>query len=397
MSTTDTSGPDTTISQRIAVVDGLRGFALFGILITNVIVVSSLLTVVDDGDRLRPLFDGTADHVVGAVVGGFFLGKFYLLFSFLFGYSFTLQLESAARAGKPAVPRLLRRCGMLFAIGLLHALFLWFGDILTLYAVLCLVLIALRRVRPKAAFITGCAIYLGFTALLLVPGEAESDGDLLAFLDFDWLHHAYTGTPMDTLAAQLSIAPTFITFIWLGQGVTALGLFLIGMAAGKRRMLQDQAVLSQWVPRVLWLGTAVGAPVVVASLVGELAGVEFPAYFEAIVTATNPIVMAVYIAAVIRLSWSRRGAALVRILAPAGRMAATNYIAQSAVFAVIYTGYGFALLDRVPPLGAVMIALATFAAQLLASKWWLERHVYGPVEWLLRSATNLAVPAWRRT
>ncbi|MFI0480282.1 DUF418 domain-containing protein [Actinomadura sp. 9N215] len=395
----------TAAPHRIAALDALRGFALFGILIANVIVVSTLLTLGARGDD-QLLFGGTVDLTVLELTDVLFLGKFFLLFSFLFGYSFTLQIEAAARAGAAPVPRLLRRCGVLFAIGLVHVLFLWFGDILTLYAALCLILILLRNVRPRTAAVLGCGVLVAASALTLVSSEGGGIG--LGFFDFARVHEAYTGGPLDTLDAQLDVAPRFMAVIWTGQGPPALGMFLLGMAAGKARLLdalprgggpRDSGHrgggqgLSVWIVRVQWIGLAAGGPMAVWSVSDS--DDELPAYGDVLLSLTNPLVTFAYVATILRLVIRGERSRLAAALAPAGRMAATNYIVQSLVFVVVYTGYGLALVDRVPPLGIVAIAVATYLLQLVASAWWLKRHRYGPVEWVMRAVTNAKKPPWR--
>ncbi|APA98560.1 uncharacterized protein NS506_04512 [Nocardia seriolae] len=246
--------------RRIGVVDSLRGFALFGILVTNTVVATMLWSSPGGGSDVEPMFDGTADRFAYALMDGLFLGKFYLLFAFLFGYSFTLQIAAAQRAGAAPVPRLLRRCAAMFLIGLAHVLFLWLGDILTLYAGLCLILILLRGLRPRTAFITGLVLYFAFAALAFVPGNGGMSG-LGEIFDLQRMHDGFTGNFGDTLAAQLSFGPKFMLFTWLGQGIPALGMFLIGLAAGKRRVLEDSEWISRWLPRALLLGFGVGLPV----------------------------------------------------------------------------------------------------------------------------------------
>ncbi|GAB3842755.1 DUF418 domain-containing protein [Dactylosporangium cerinum] len=90
------------------------------------------------------------------------------------------------------------------------------------------------------------------------------------------------------------------------------------------------------------------------------------------------------------------GARIAATLAPAGRMALTNYLSQSLLCVLLFTGAGLGLIGTVPPLGVLAIAFAIFAAQLPVSAWWMRRHRYGPVEWLLRAVTNAEWPAWRR-
>jgi uncharacterized protein len=385
-----------TGSSRIDEVDALRGFALLGILMANVMVVSSLMAIRITGDSVTVPFDGQVDAVVNTVVSGVFLGKFFLLFSFLFGYSFTLQLDAAARAGAPAVPRLLRRCAALFAIGAAHAALLWFGDILTLYALLCLVLVALRNIRPAVAVALGCAILLSMAADgLWSLGIYPTDIDLGWFFDVT-KDGGYTGGFLDTLRTQLDVGPRFATeVIWPGQGPQALALFLFGFAAGKRRLLQDIDTLGSWLARVQWVGLLVGGSVAAWAAVAEHRGDELPDVVAAMLPITDALVTAFYIATVLRLCRGRAGRYVVGALAPAGRMAATNYVAQSVVFMVLYTGYGLALVDDVPPLGVVGLAAVTYVVQLVASAWWLRRHPNGPVEWALRAATYARRPTWR--
>ncbi|WP_433207986.1 DUF418 domain-containing protein [Nocardia sp. CA-107356] len=381
--------------RRIAEVDILRGFALFGILIVNVNVATLIWSFAGTDDDPRLGFDGTADHVVNAVVEGLFGGRFYLLFAFLFGYSFTLQIAAAQRAGVSANPRLLRRCAALMVIGSAHVFVLWIGDILTLYAFLCLILILLRWLGPRAAVISGAVLYGVWSVWAFLP----SSGGVAALADvFDVLalHEAYTGSFGDTFAMQLSQGPWWMLLTWFTQGVPALGLFLIGMAAGKRTLFTDREMLRGWAPRVLVGGLAVGLPVSAVTFANVMDWLEPPPYWGGIQELVNPFMTFAYIAGIIMLTESGRAARYLALLAPAGRMAASNYILQSVVLMVIYTGYGFALADDVPPAGVIGIALVTYAVQIVLSERWLRSHAYGPVEWVLRAATYLSVPAWRR-
>ncbi|MEV5834629.1 DUF418 domain-containing protein [Nocardia sp. NPDC052112] len=384
-----------TTSQRIVEVDTLRGFALFGILIVNVTVATSLWSFGGTTDEPRLGFDGPFDHVVTAVVEALFSGRFYLLFALLFGYSFTLQIAAAQRAGISANPRLLRRCAALMVIGSAHVYLLWIGDILTLYAFLCLFLILLRWLEPRTALIGGAVLYLAWSMWAFLPGSGGI-GELAELLDVVALHEGYTGSFGDTFTMQASEALWWIILIWFTQGVPALGMFLIGMAAGKRKLFTEPELMRRWAPRVLIGALVVGLPVSAVTFSSGMSWLEPPSYWDGIQEVVNPFMTFAYIAGIIMLTRSTRTARYVALLAPAGRMAASNYIMQSVVLMVIYTGYGFALADDVPPAGVIGIALVTFGAQLGFSRWWLRGHAYGPEEWVLRAATYLSVPAWRR-
>ncbi|MEV6773336.1 DUF418 domain-containing protein [Nocardia sp. NPDC051030] len=381
--------------RRIETVDSLRGFALFGILVTNTLVATMLFSFIGTADDPIQGFDGGFDRFVYAVMDGFFLGKFYLLFAFLFGYSFTLQIAAAQRAATAPVPRLLRRSLALFLIGLAHVMFLWLGDILTLYAILCTWLVLFRKIRPRTAFIAGLVLYVLFSLLAFLPSNGDGVAGLGSIFDLQRLHSGFTGSFADTFDVQVATGPKFMLFTWVGQGIPAFGMFLIGMAAGKRRVFEDEDLQRNWTTRALALGFGVGLPVSLVTVALETINGHMPSYWYGVQELANPFMTLGYVAGIVWLTRSRWAAAVAR-LAPAGRMAASNYILQSVVLMVVYTGYGLALADRVPPVVVVVIALVTYAAQLQLSAWWLRRYGYGPVEWLLRAATYLSVPAWRK-
>ncbi|MFC9437288.1 DUF418 domain-containing protein [Nocardia sp. NPDC057030] len=390
--------PVTAVGRRIAEVDILRGFALFGILITNVMVATTLWSFGGTAEEPKLRFDGPVDHFVSAVVSGLFEGRFYLLFAFLFGYSFTLQIAAAQRAGASANARLLRRCLALLAIGLAHVFLLWIGDILTLYAVLCLILIPLKKLKPRTAVLTGAILYVLWCGWAFLPSDTPDDGmkALASLFDLGRIHDGYNGSLADTFADQMWLAPIFIALIWFTQGVTSFAMFLLGMAAGKRELLTDRETLRRWAPRVLAGGLTIGLPVSAVTFAATMQWFTPPTYWAGVQQLVNPLMTFAYMAGIICLAQSPRTAPFLRRLAPAGRMAASNYITQSIVLMVIYTGYGFALADKIPPAGVIAIALLTYAAQLTLSTWWLRTHRYGPVEWALRAATYLSVPEWRR-
>ncbi|WP_051180155.1 DUF418 domain-containing protein [Nocardia concava] len=377
---------------RIGELDILRGFALYGIVVVNTVIAATVLFAPGWGAGDQSFTGGgDLDRICQGLVDALFTGKFYLLFAFLFGYSFTLQMAAAERAGVPAVPRLLRRSLALFLLGLAHVMALWVGEILTLYAVLCVILVVLRKIRPLTALVTGLLLYLGYLLLMFVLG-----GDAMFRKDSGLAgNNGFTGSFTETLHAQLTSAPHFMLLTWLTQGVPALGMFLLGLAAGKRRLFEDPELLRRWTSRAMALGFGVGAPVSLLTFAYSVERDGTPAYWPLVQELANPFMTLGYIAGLVALTRSPWAAAVAR-LAPAGRMAASNYIGQSIVMMLLYTGYGLALAGKVPVAGVVAIATATFAAQVWLSAWWLHRHTYGPVEWLLRAATYLSIPAWRK-
>ncbi|GGY43068.1 DUF418 domain-containing protein [Streptomyces tanashiensis] len=385
---------------RLAQVDALRSFALLGILMVNITYMASAY----HGSGLEdPGLGGPVSETVRRLVAVFFEAKFFLLFSFLFGYSFTLQMDSADRCGARFTPRFLRRLTGLFAFGVVHAVVLFPGDILTLYAVLGLVLLALRGLRPRTA-VRVAVVLLVVTAVayaLLALGVGLTGGDdsipPSTAAAAAQTTEALRGGPASVIGAHLRDLPDMAFVLVFFQAPSAFAAFLLGMAAGRRRALADADRHQRLLRRLQWAGLTVGLPgaLVYADASLNHAGSAYHLFAVSVDVITAPLLAAAYAATVLRLVHDRHGRGVVAALAPAGRMSLTNYLGQSLVCALLFTGFGAALIGRVAPLGVAAIALALFAAQTVASHWWLRRHAYGPLEWLLRAWTTLSVPPWR--
>ncbi|MFI6642792.1 DUF418 domain-containing protein [Streptomyces sp. NPDC050504] len=384
---------------RLAHVDALRGFALLGILLVNIGYLASAYhgSGVED-----PAFGAPLDEAVRALVAVFLEAKFFLLFSFLFGYSFTLQFASAERSGARFVPRFLRRLGGLFVLGALHAVLLFPGDILTTYAVLGLVLLALRGLRPRTAVRTAVVLlavtataYALLALALHLSGGASPDPDAAA--NAERAVTALRGGPASVVGAHLAELPDVLLLLALFQAPSALAAFLLGLAAGRHRVLADPLRHRGTLVRLQWAGFTAGllGGIVYAHASLEHPGGTYQILALGIDVITAPLLAAAYAATVLRLLCGRHGAVPTAVLAPPGRTTLTNYLTQSLVCALLFTGYGAALVGRVPPLGVLAIAVALFAVQAVASRWWLRHCAYGPVEWLLRAWTTLTRPPLR--
>lgn len=387
-------------AARIADVDALRGFALLGILVVNIGAFASAYY----GSGVRdPAFASWFDVAVNAFVAFAFETKFYLLFSFLFGYSFTLQMQSAARDGAAFAPRIVRRCVALWLIGAAHAAFLFQGDILTTYAVLGLVLFALRAIdadralRVAAWLVAGTALaWAAFGVLLVLGGTVVDDAESMRAAQS--AEAAYRGSAATAIAQRVDdLADVAFVLVFL-QVPCAFAMFLCGYVAGRRRWLADAAALRELLAHAWRVGLAIGLPCA-ALYAGSAATPGMSGWTMLAVAldiATAPFLSAAYAALLLLALHARGGERLRDFLAPAGRMALSNYLAQSAICAFVFTGYGFALIGRVAPWQSFMLAVAIFVAQAFASRWWLRRYAYGPAEWLLRAATLARVPAMRR-
>ncbi|MER5487442.1 DUF418 domain-containing protein [Streptomyces sp. NPDC002812] len=382
---------------RIPEVDALRGFALLGILLVNALMMAGPYGT---GGVVDP--DASAlDRAAEGLVQTFAVGKFYLMFSFLFGYSFTLQQASAARDGARAVPRMLRRSFGLLVLGVLHAVLLYTGDILMTYALIGLVLVAARDCAPRAALVAarivyGCAsgllLLLGLGSLFLSDAEtAEADAGLTA--GFAGLVADYRGDAASVVRANLEQLPDALLAVPM-MGGFVLAAFLTGLYCGKLRLLADLGQDRARLRRLCVLGTAVGLPgsLFMAVAAGGALGPRWTLLGTVVGMVTAPALTAAYVCGLLLFMRTARGARTAALLAPAGRMALTNYLSQSLVMALVFTAYGLALYDRLGAAVVVPGALALYGAQLALSKYLMARHRYGPVEWLLRAVTLARLP-----
>ncbi|WP_231619142.1 DUF418 domain-containing protein [Nonomuraea sp. SBT364] len=339
----------------------------------------------------EPAFDGPADWAVRWGVTLLVENKFYLLFSFLFGYSLTLQIGSAAGRGLAFTPMFLRRLAGLFVLGAAHAVLLFPGDILTTYAVVGVALLLLRRIRVRTALALSAALTgllaLGFLVLAWLaargvdlPGVASHPPAEAAGVD-----RSLSGSAVQIVGEHLRELSVIVVRRVLFQAPAVLAACLLGLAAGRAGLLGGSGPRTATLRRMQWIGFPVGLAGALVATMSVWGGPVHRFAGEAAALLTAPLLAAAYAATLLRLLplLPRLG----RALAWAGRMALSNYLAQSLICALIFTGYGLALVDRVgPPLQAV-IAATVFAGQVLVSRHWLRAHRYGPVERLLRSLT----------
>jgi uncharacterized protein len=373
--------------SRLLNVDALRGFALLGILSVNIWLFADPYFA---SGVNNPRYAGALDIAVRFVVALLFETKFYLLFSFLFGYNFTLQMAAAERAGAAFRPRMLRRSAGLVLLGVLHGCLLFYGDILHLYGLLCCLLLALygrqrRTLEIAAVLLLLAALMLAaLGVVILFAGEGAPDlAPVFAKLA------AFHGDARGTRAYVTGEFPSTVALLLFGQGPSAFAMFLFGMAAGREQMFAKVEALRAWLPRILRLGLLGGAGALLYALASELApGGALIIFATALSVLTAPFLTAAYVAGLLMLFDSRHGARVIAALAPMGKLALSNYLIQSLVMALLFTGYGLRLCDELPPIAVMALVAAIFGAQMALSGWWLKRHTYGPAEWLLRALTN---------
>lgn len=290
-----------------------------------------------------------------------------------------------------------------FALGAFPAIVLFPGDILTTYALLGLILLIARRSRSRTAVRIAVALFTVTAAFYLLLGLAQHAAGGGGIDSASVAAHAQQatgalrGSPGSVIGVHLEQLPDVAFMLIFFQAPAALAAFLLVLAAGKHSLLADVPRHRRVLRRLQWVGFPVGLAggVVYAHAGLEHPGTAYQLFALGTDAVTAPLLAAAYTATVLRLISTGRGRRLAAVLAPAGRMTLTNYLTQSLVCALLFTGFGAALVGRVRPPLVTGIALALFACQVVACRWWLRRHPYGPVEWLLRAVTNAAQPRRR--
>ncbi|MEM7583639.1 MAG: DUF418 domain-containing protein [Acidobacteriota bacterium] len=398
-----------SVGERLGVLDAIRGAALGGILVANLISFFGVYWM--SAEVRMAMAAGAVGEAVIFGMDWLIEGKFYSVFSILLGIGFAIQWQRAEARGqsRSQFGRFFRkRMTVLIGIGLLHMVGLWAGDILTLYGVMGLLLPTLARGQGRsrlAAIIlflmTPLAIHglvyttegrldprppfaeLGAQVKDELGGEGKASLELFA-----------EGNPSDYVAWNVGYAvgrPG--TYLQGGRPFKVMGLFLIGAWIGIA-LLPRLASLGQSLRRTAIVGAAVGLP---ASFVYALIKLrhaqstfmlspEGLLQTTAYTLGTTPLALS-YLALAV-LAWrTDAGRRRLEWFVPLGRMALSVYISQTMIQLIAFTGWGFGLATKIPVALLPVVAAAILITQRQACLWWLARYRQGPLEWVWRRVT----------
>lgn len=381
-------------ADRLVLIDALRGFALAGVLLVNLGGFSLYYFMDAAGRAALPSagFDAWARMAVQILVQD----KALTLFSLLFGLGIAMQVERAEATGAGVTP-VVRRLLVLLGIGLIHAHLFWWGDILAIYAVLALVLLCFRRLPDTVLLIGGLALGLFWFVLAPIAGALKPDD----FPDQARLYAdafaAFSGDdPANAFRQNNVVAHWMWLEIW-GLFPFVLARFMLGYWAGRKRLLHDPASHRGLLRAILIVGGFIGAGSVIAIEWIEsmrlteslLHGSRVGEFGLRLLRRIGPLGMGLAYAAgfallFLRPEWRR----WLRLLAPAGRMALSNYLIQTLVCIGLFYGIGLGI----GPSGGFAVRLLVwamlFGLQMAFSAWWLARFRLGPMEWVWRSIAD---------
>lgn len=438
--------------DRIVALDILRAIALFGVFLVNVEYFARPIEA--SGYGIEPGLAGV-NHALAWVEYVLVMHKSWTLFAMLFGMGFAVMLERAQGAQRGFVAPYLRRTVALMAFGIAHVALAWAGDILHSYAIAACVLLVVLRGRawwlllPVPAFavatltiggkgylggVIGCLLFacaaawirrgdvgrlwkagamlyasvpcvilaMTLPALFAAPTPARqaAAAERLAELQAGITHAAGVnaeGGYLDNLQLRLRFVldglPDETRLL-----AVAVGMFLIGVWFVRSGVVRDLRAHRALLGRTAAIGIPVGVALAVAS---AMISTGFDSQRTAIHTVAAQLMslasLPLSVGYACAVLWLIQAGARVAWLAPAGRMALTNYLMQSLIGTLLFYGYGAGLAGRIDRVGQLLVVIGVFALQIALSHWWLRRFRFGPAEWLWRAATYGTWPTLRRS
>jgi uncharacterized protein len=382
--------------KRIVSLDMMRGFAILGIFLVNMLSFHTPFLYID------PLqwWKGPLDKGIYIFIDIFVQASFYPLFSMLFGYGLVMLRERAQLKEISFMPIAFRRLSLLLVVGLIHALFIWHGDILFNYALLGFIFLLFIKLSGRKMMVIGNLFYilpnLLFYSLLLLtilflPGEKFAidnpflvsqsldiyqNGTFLAITTQrieDWM---YTNNGFGLIMMVFSLLP----------------LFLIGGAAAK----------SKWLERIQDYRKGLTITLILTFVFGLF--FKLLPYLFATNLATayaqdifgGPLLAISYGLLIAYFADKKYLNKLLISMSYVGRMSFSNYLFQSIVATLLFYGYGLGFYGKVSVLTGTLLVFGIYICQMFLSRLWLNYYYYGPAEWLWRNFTYFKKQKWRR-
>lgn len=391
--------------ERSDILDSLRGFALLGIFLANSAAFSLYMFL--PPEKMETLPTALPDKIFTYFHFVFIDGKFYSLFSLLFGIGFSIILNRNQQAGKNALAIFYRRLLILAIFGLLHTFLLWDGDILFVYAICGMFLPLFRNCTDRT-------LLFWWVTLILSPVLLDA---IIVISNGAWRPSAFIADVAERMDARYGIGPdNFSTwlidhtdyksiheflqggFFWRWEHLIGsnrlpkvVGMFVLGLYVGRNMIYANLEKYQALLKQIQRWGFVIGIPASLAYAWFELDDYHLPkpaALLDTLFYALSVVPLSLAYTTTFCLLWLKPDwKKRLMVFAPAGRMALTNYILQTLIGITIYYGIGFGLGAKFGPTLFFPIAIAVFCIQIPVSKLWLSHFRFGPLEWIWRMLT----------
>lgn len=394
-------------NEREIFMDVLRGFAILGIFIAN---LNGFSWYREGLPAASPYLLPQADRSMSFLHHMFIEGKFYSIFSLLFGWGIALQFKRAAASGIDALPTVRRRLFFMLLLGAVHLL-IWPGDIVFFYGLLAFLLLPLRKLSNKVLLITGILLVLSpillywlkmtwpvlnYPSKLLINTGIKVDGAIMNIKsEEEFMNIMKTGNWFDQL--KINIGGFFFRYqylIFVSRVPKVLGVFLIGYVLGRSDFYKNIAQHRKAVVTIIIAGLLIGLPAnyfmakQMQDHMQDYFGLKTNGLYQTIYYALGVVPLALAYVGIFMLFFkTTTGKRIMSLVSPAGKMAFSNYIMQSLIGNFVFLGAGLGYMWKVGPVYYTIFGALVFIGQVIISTVWLKYFHYGPVEWLWRSAT----------
>ena len=378
-------------AQRDIAPDVLRGFALLGILVVNIQFMGLNSGEGARGEWTLGFANGSATFVIASI----FAGKFYLLFSFLFGYSsnYIIRGDVANRR------RWVKRCFALITLGILHFTFLWHGDIIFMYGLVGLLLIPFffradrtLKIWTRIVFFFSSTLMVFIGALVYIGERFFPEESVQQSMESKLDSVLINGSFIDAIPARLELWVYSISSGVFLQGGLAFAAFLLGLRMARINFLSSPIDVEKN-SKLIKFGFLLGAPIqIIAALVlvrnEQSAEPSEATYLLALLISfiAAPLLSMFYIGLIRKVVEEKPH--LVSWMKPAGQMSLTIYISQSVMASVIFGPWGFGLFQDLQTWQVILLACGIWLLLVYLASFWLKKNSQGPLEKLVNSLTR---------
>lgn len=394
------------LKDREVFMDVLRGIAILGIFIANLQYFSFYSPKASGA-----FINQSLDHQFTFLHAMFIEGKFYSIFSLLFGWGIALQMSSSANNDTVTAKFIKRRLWFMMLLGGIHLIFIWTGDIVAFYAMVGFILVALRKKSNKTLFITGIGLILSpiviyFFKMKFLWLNAPA-GLLLEASRYLQTHFAAIPANSDDITViqqshsivtdikvNMANVPFRYAYLFFVSRISkVLGMMLLGFVIGRSGFYKR---INEYKKQLLWfvliaLIVSLPANYMLAKYMEHpenYYNLKMEGWYETVVYAFGvaplALVYTILIAWMFQQNWIQH---ILKLIAPVGKMAFSNYMLHSIVGFVVFHAIGFGYMQQVGPFAWTVFAVLVFLAQIIISTVWLKYFEFGPVEWVWRSLT----------